>query len=147
MIPTEADVEAALHHGAVVRGEFRWRRTGPFNWKAEAALEDTYEQARIKLVGTYNARIRNLSYTLVWANCRIRGLDIGGPSHPNPDGVRVPTPHKHRWTTADRDQWVYNPTDITARQIQGVFDQFLAESNIRSEAVFIGPIDQGELAL
>jgi hypothetical protein len=147
VIPSEADVGAFLHHGSVLRAEFRWRKTGRTNWKAEAYLEEAYEDARIKLVGTYNSRTRNLSYTLVWATCRVRSLDVGGPSHRNPDGEEVPTPHKHRWTTSDRDQWVYRPTDITSSSIRGIFDEFLTESNIRFEGTFFEPIEQGELSL
>lgn len=138
---------AFLHQGSALRAEFRWRKTGRTNWRAEAQLDDAYEGARIKLVGTYNSRTRNLSYTLVWASCRVRSLDVGGPPHTNPDGERIPTPHKHRWSNADRDQWVYRPTDITSTSLRGIFEEFLAESNIRFEGTFFEPVEQEELPL
>lgn len=147
MSPSEADVHALLNHGAVIRGEFRWRKVGKTNWKADAYLEDTYDGARVKLVGTYNEKVNNLSYTLVWANCRVRSLDVGGPPHPNPDGESVPTPHKHRWSDSDRDRWVYIPTDITETTVSGIFQQFLAESNVRFEGAYTAPESQQELAL
>ncbi len=147
MIPTEADVGAFLHNGCALRSEFRWKKTGRTNWKAEAWLDDTYEGARIKLVGSYNSRTKNLSYTLVWTNCRVRSLDVGGPAHTNPDGESIATPHKHRWTNTDRDQWVYLPTDITSTTLRGIFEEFLAESNIRFEGTFFEPVEQGELPL
>lgn len=140
-------MHAFLQHGAVLRAEFRWRKGGKTNWKAEAYLEGVYENARVKLIGTYNARINNLSYTLVWAACRVRSLDVGGPPHTNPDGARLPTPHKHRWTSADRDQWAYSPTDITSNSLRGIFDEFLIESNIRFEGTFVAPVEQEELPL
>ncbi|MCC6241753.1 MAG: hypothetical protein IT353_02880 [Gemmatimonadaceae bacterium] len=130
-----------------MRAEFRWRKAGRTNWKAEAFVDDTYEGARVKLVGTFNGRTRNLSYTLVWAACRIRSLDVGGPAHKNPDGESLPTPHKHRWTDTDQDQWVYAPTDINSQTLRGIFEEFLAECNIRFEGTFIDLVEQQELSL
>lgn len=147
LTPTEADVSALLSWGAVIRGEFRWKKVGKTNWKAEVYLDETYDGARVKLVGTYNSRIRNLSYTLVWALCRIRSLDMNGPAHENPDGIRIETPHKHRWSNSDRDQWVYKPDDITETTVRGVFEQFLQESNIRFDGTFFEPVEQEELPL
>lgn len=145
MLPSEADVEALLNQGAVVRAPFRWVQVGRTNWKAEVWLEDTYEAARVKLVGTYNHRTRNLTYTLVWANCRIRSLDMGGPAHRNPDGREFDTPHKHRWTDDHRDRVVYAPDDITAADREGVFRQFLNECGIRFESVYQDAVAQGDL--
>ena len=141
MAPSQADVDALLAHGGTISGEFRWNRVGRTNWKAEASLDGTYEGARVKLVGTYNSHTRNLSYTLVWAGCRIRGLDLGGPDHPNPDGQALPCPHKHRWTDADRDRWAYIPEDIVSRDRRGVFMEFLNECNVR----FLGSYVDAEI--
>lgn len=145
MIPSEADVDALLGTGAKIRSEFRWMRVGKTNYKAEVWLADTYEGARVKLVGTFNVRTQNLSYTLVWAGCRIRSLDVGGPSHPNPDGELLPTPHKHRWTDRYRDRVAYVPLDITSTQLRGIFYEFLAECNIEMEGAYIDLTEQGEL--
>jgi hypothetical protein len=145
MIPSQTDVEAVLSRGAVIKSEFRWHRVGRTNWKAEAWLEETYEGARVKLVGTYNSRTHNLSYTLVWAGCRIRSLDIGGPPHPNPDGALLPTPHKHRWTDKHRDRWAYTPTDILSRGLRGIFYEFLGECNVSMEGDYLDPEEQGVL--
>jgi hypothetical protein len=142
--PSAADVDAFLQFGSVIRTEFRWIKTGPF-WKAQANLEDTYEGARVRLIGTYNPLTGNLSFALIWAGCRVRGLDRHGPPHPNPDGQLLQCPHKHRWTDADRDQWAYHPADITASDREGVFRQFLAESNIRFEGTYLEAYDQGSL--
>jgi hypothetical protein len=142
--PSAADVEAFLNAGSAIRNEFRWVRSGPF-WKAQVALEDTYESARVRVVGTYNPTTGNLSYALIWAGCRVRGLDHRGPPHPNPDGVVLACPHKHRWSDGERDQWAYQPPDITAVDREGVFRQFLAESNIRFDGVYVEAIEQGEL--
>jgi hypothetical protein len=120
---------------------------GRSSWKAEARIEEAYDGARVRLVGTYNSKTRNLSYTLVWASCRIRSLDVGGPAHKNPDGVVLPTPHKHRWTDTDQDQWVYSPTDITSQTLRGIFEEFLAECGIRFEGAYFDPVEQKELAL
>lgn len=136
MTPTEADVHAFLSTGCSLRAEFRWRLTGRNRWKAEAFLEDTYDGARVKIVGTHNDRTGNTSFTLVWANCRIRSLDINGPAHANPDNEVIETPHKHRWSNRDRDLWVYRPTDITARTLRGIFEQFLTECGIRFEGSY-----------
>lgn len=145
MTPNAADVEAFLAHGSVLRGEFRWHQVGRHNWRAEAWLEDTYEGAKVKIVGTYNSRIRNLSYALIWAGCRIRGLDVNGPGHRNPDGEWLETPHKHRWTDRDRDRWAYFPDDIVSTDRRGIFLEFLNESNIRFEATYVDAYLQGEL--
>jgi len=128
----------------VVRGEFRWIRCGPF-WKAQVSLEDTYEGAKAKLVGTYNPKTGNLSYALIWAGCRIRGLDRFGPPHPNPNGELLPCPHKHRWSDRERDQWAYVPADITASDRHGVLLQFLAECNIRFDGLYFEAFEQGQL--
>src|SRR5690606_21459141 len=130
MAPHEADVEALLNFGAVIREEFRWRRTAPGRFRAEARLEDTYEGARVKLVGTYNHRIGNLSYSLIWGGVRIRGLDVGGPPHPNPDGQELPTPHKHRWSDEHREALAYVPTDIVSTGLEGILREFLEECGV-----------------
>ena len=145
MLPTQADVEALITHGAVLRSSFRWELVGKTNYKAECWVDETYEAARVKLVGNYNSRTKNLSYTLVWAGCRIRSLDVGGPPHPNPDGQLLESPHKHRWTDAAKDRSAYSPDDITATDREGILIQFLAESNIRFEGQYIDAFEQGSL--
>jgi hypothetical protein len=142
--PSAADVDAFLQFGSVIRGEFRWTKSGPF-WKAQVLIEDCYEGARVRVVGTYNPVTKNLSYALIWAGCRVRGLDRFGPPHPNPDGQLLGCPHKHRWTDSERDQWAYEPSDITASDREGVFRQFLAESNIRFEGTYVEALEQGSL--
>jgi hypothetical protein len=86
-----------------------------------------------------------MSFTLVWAGCRIRSLDMGGPPHPNPDGRLLQPPHKHRWTDAHRDREAYIPIDITASDREGVFHQFLRESNIRFDGQYVDAFEQGDL--
>lgn len=135
---TQADVEALLVHGAVIRSAFRWTKVGRTNWRAEVWLEETYEGARVKLTGTYNTKTRNLSYTLIWAGCRIRGLDVGGPAHPNPDGEWLPTPHKHRWVDGMQDRWAYTPDDIVSTTVGGILSDFLGECNITLEGAYHG---------
>lgn len=144
MHPSAADVEAILGQGAEIRGEFRWIRVGTF-WKAQAYLEDTYEGARVRVIGTYSPRTGNLSFALVWAGCRIRGLDRFGPPHPNPDGEILQCPHKHRWTDSERDQWAYVPADIRAFDKKGVLMEFLAECNIRFRGTYFEAVEQGVL--
>jgi hypothetical protein len=144
VIPSAADVEALLNHGARLREEFRWVRSGRF-WKAGAYLSDTYEGARVKVIGTYSPPTRNLSFALIWAGCRVRGLDFSGPPHPNPDGVILPCPHKHRWEDGARDRWAYVPPEITASERLAVFMQFLAECNIRFEGQYFEAVEQGNL--
>ena len=148
MTPSEADVFALLQQGAVLKGEFRWRRVDEYRWRAEAPLSDTYEDARVKVVGTYNERVHNLSYTLVWAHCRVRSLDVNGPPHRNPDGTRMPTPHKHRWTDAHRDRVAYIQTDITPTgTLEQIFREFLNESNIQFAGQYHAPVIQVGLGL
>jgi hypothetical protein len=146
-IPSEADVEALLQHGAVIRGEFRWRESGRHRFKAEAKLEDTYEDSSVRVIGTLNAQLMNLSYIVLWGTQRIRSLDIGGPPHPNPDGTVIPTPHKHRWTDRYADRVAYRPTDISSDEVEGVFHQFLAECNITFQGTYRAPTLQGRLQL
>lgn len=147
MLPTEADVEALLSHGAIIRDSFRWRTTGKYTYKTEAWLEETYEGAPVRLCGTLNSRIMNYSYALIWGGARVRGLDMGGRPHPNPDGQMIAPPHKHRWTDEFQARVAYRPTDITETTVEGVLYQFLAECNIRFEGTYYKPSDQGRLVL
>lgn len=145
MKPSQADVEAMIGHGARITGEFRWRPAGKLRWKAELPLQGTYEGARVKLTGTYNERGRNLSYSLIWGASRVRGLDVDGPAHPNPNGELIPTPHKHRWTDEHDEREAYRPTDIRLEGIEGILYDFLAECNIEFAGVYFPPHRQGDL--
>jgi hypothetical protein len=139
MRPREADVEALLTHGAALEGEFRWRPSGEGRYRAEAWLTEAYEGARIRITGTYNHRTRNISYSLVWGAHRVRGLDVGGPAHPNPDGEMLLSPHKHRWTDRHGSRYAYVPDDINSDRLEGIFHDFLAESNVRFLGQYYAP--------
>jgi hypothetical protein len=140
---SEADVNALLDQGSVVRGDFAWRKVGRTNWRADCVLEECYDGARVKLTATLNSRIRNISFSLVWASNRVRGLDVGGPAHPNPDGEVLETPHKHRWTDRHGEREAYKPTDIDATSdLRSIFQQFLSECNIRFEGSYFDPVEQ-----
>lgn len=138
MLPTQADVDALLAHGGTIREPFRWEKRGRSNYKADVWVEDMYEGARVKLSGTYNARTRNLSYSLVWHR-RVRGWDIGGPPHGG-----IPTPHRHLWVGAEVDM-PPEPLTVNSDSLEGILREFLAECNIKLEGDFIAAEHQGIL--
>ncbi len=91
---------------------------------------------QIMMIGTYNAQMERLSYTIIHkpSGKRIYGLDLGWEvNHKNPDGKMLGEPHKHRWQVPYQDKIAYRPLDITAKASQPieVWDQFCEEAKIK----------------
>lgn len=95
--------------------------------------------------GRYNPSAGKLSYTLFMPSVgRIYGLDLGA-SHRNPNGERTGDTHKNYRAEGARDNWAYNPEDITASWDDPVevWRQFCAEANIRHTGIMrLPPINR-----
>ena len=105
----------------------------------------------LTLEGSYNMRLPTKFSFKIMLNgkLRIKALDMGR-SHRRPgDHVRVgkkTKKHKHTWTDEYKDNWAYEPDDITTGgSIEKVFWEFLAECNIIYEGEFSLPQVQMEL--
>jgi len=97
----------------------------------------------LRLIGTYNPRTGNYSFTLLLKDKRIRGLDIGKMKlHRNLDGTLIRGNHKHKWKDDSGSKYAYVPDDIDFSSIEKTFKGFLKECNIEFDGKFRKPIIQ-----
>lgn len=82
----------------------------------------------LRLVGNYGKN--SWSFALLMSNAPIRRCDCSFKGHPNPDGVMIDEPHKHRWDDVHRDREAYVPDDIDFSDVNRAFFDFLAECNV-----------------
>ncbi len=84
---------------------------------------------------------------LMVENEQLRRLDVNG-SHTNRTPDREEwrgRTHKHRWSEAHRDAFAYTPeeipavplTNVTGRELRGVFEAFLAECHIQTRGAYL----------
>ncbi len=128
------EIESILmDEGKQVEVDLRWRADGGrFDSYLFRAPVESHQKYLIEVLGRWNRPAGKLSYVLLLQGVgRIYGLDMG-VGHRNPDGERVGSPHKYRWTAQHGDRQAYEPSDITApwNEPVNVWRQFCAEARI-----------------
>jgi hypothetical protein len=149
----QKDVDDLVQSGKLsVTGPHRWNRGDNKNW-AKIAIPVQIHDERLR---TVNLRIvisvshsnpEKRDFVLLWNNIPVRRLCIAGNhSNRHTDLQRwIRQTHKHTWTDHCLDRFAYTPTDITAEDINGQFDQFCAECGIDNSATLepVPPIPGG----
>ncbi len=134
-----------------IGGRIRWRDDDD-HWPAQdfRVPVDSEPGWPLTVIGSWNPRFQKLTLLLRHQSVgRIVGLDLGGPSHRNPDGEVLRGKHKHRWTVEYKDKQAYVPSDITAdwdKPLE-VWLQFLEEVRITHSGSMVEPAHRSEMEL
>jgi len=144
---TQQEFEVILEDTSkVIHGDIEWIEDEDHSPSVEfIATIESESGWPLFVKGTYNTRIRALSFSVVYhRSARIYGLDLG-KRHRNPDGKEVGETHKHRWTEAFRDKSAYEPEDITATADEPlkVWAQFCLEFHLSHNGKMIRPMEKG----
>ena len=103
--------------------------------RAEAELQSPNGRNKFRLyVGRGYAEYRNVSmHNRTGENVVLARLDIGGPTHRNPDDEEIPCPHLHLYSEVDGYKWAIPlpPERFTlASDPYRTLDEFMSYCNI-----------------
>jgi hypothetical protein len=148
----EHEVESLLGSGKlVVKGEHHWKAASNKGWELVSIPVESKagKPLSLRIIVSVNIRVRSLrNFSLIWNNnIRVRSLDVNGShenKHTNSEKWLRKT-HKHKWTDECQDRFAYTPTDITAHDVRGQFEQFCAECGIECNVALAEPPGQGRL--
>ena len=128
-------------------GDVAWRRlpTRLPSFRVDAAVASDAGWP-LRISGWHRPDERRLSYTLLYGDRRIVGIDFGrNLTHTNADGERVRGPHLHFWSEGESTPPALPLERITARADQPllVWRQFCALLRIMHQGQMWPPEAQG----
>lgn len=134
---TEAIVNQAMNAPKVISEPIEWKtkNNGVFCF-FKVALEGINRPLPYEtlLHGNYNLELGTYTFTIIMNGNRVKSLDIGKAHKEHGEK------HKHSWTETHKDRNVYVPDDITTgADMKIVFQEFLAECNIKTEVELPNP--------
>ena len=128
-------------------GDVAWRRlaTRLPSFRVDAAVASDAAWP-LRISGWYRRDGRRLSYTLLYDDQRIAGIDFGrNLSHTNADGDRLRGSHLHFWSEQESTPPAFSVARITAPADQPllVWRQFCALLRIMHQGEMMQPEAQG----
>ena len=125
-----------------ILGNINWEKDknhlGSFIFLEEIISSINYP---ISIKGSFNFKRRILSFSIIHREVgRIYGLDMGQTHKNRATGKKSGRIHKHIWTDLYKDQYTYDPLDITEpfHNVIGVWRQFCLEARIKHEGEVLG---------
>lgn len=142
----DAEYKAIIDDEKFITENIVWRNAPGRSAAQEFRVDIDYPDVDVlRIKGWYNSTAGTLSYTIFIPSVgRIYGLDMG-MIHINPNQKAVGRTHKNYWVEGERDDWAYEPEDITAslNDPVAVWRQFCAEANIRHTGTMYRPSNRG----
>lgn len=127
---TERQVDELLAEDKVITANILWRREGKRRFKIDATVMATRSNTIMRLYGTIGLTKR--SFALLLNSIDIRRICLSDISkHKNKDGTVMRGIHKHAFEEETLESGdAYIPTDITGKDVNTQFADFLRECKI-----------------